>query len=72
MPLLRLFARTEMATECDACRVRFDLMSGGVCESCKRILCFNHLHGSWLHRLRTEFGGRYLCVDCRHRGGAAR
>ena len=64
----RFFARTEMATECDACQARFDLISGGVCESCKRILCFTHLHGSWVQRLRTEFGARMLCVTCRHGG----
>jgi hypothetical protein len=71
MPLLRFFARSQMSTECDACQARFDLMNGGVCESCKRILCFRHLHGSWVQRLRTEFGARALCVTCRTGGPTA-
>ena len=64
---MRFFARSALSTECDRCRARFDLMTGGVCESCKQILCFAHLHGSWFHRIRTEFGATALCVDCRHR-----
>ena len=62
---LRIFRRTEMSTECEACDRRFDLVSGGVCLECKRILCFQHLHGSWTRRLATDFGARVVCVRCR-------
>ena len=60
-----VFQQTNMKTECDACGVRFDLIHGGVCERCKRILCFRHLHGSWFQRLRTDFGAAAICNDCR-------
>ena len=31
---LRVFMHTEMATECEICGVRFDLVSGGACTRC--------------------------------------
>jgi hypothetical protein len=54
-----------MATECDVCQQRFDLVGGGVCARCKRILCARHLHGSWMRRLAVDFGAPSLCVQCR-------
>ena len=65
--------RTDLGTECDACGERIDLMTGGTCERCKRILCARHLHGSWLRRMRHELGGPAVCVRCAaaRRGGAA-
>ena len=32
---IRVFARTEMSTECDVCGVRFDLVAGGACMRCE-------------------------------------
>jgi hypothetical protein len=57
--------RTDLSTECDACGGRLDLMTGGVCERCRRILCARHLHGSWLRRMIHEFRRPVTCVDCR-------
>ena len=66
MEKIRIFQRSMLGTECDACGGRVDLMQGGACESCRRILCFRHLYGSWLTRLRSEVvGGEPRCVDCR-------
>jgi hypothetical protein len=65
---LRMFARTDMATECDACQRRFDVVSGGVCVRCKRLLCSQHLHGSWSRRLMVDFGAAPICSDCRRDG----
>ena len=62
---LRVFIQTEMATECDVCGVRFDLIGGGTCVRCRKILCARHLHGSWLRRLFVDFGGEPVCLDCR-------
>jgi hypothetical protein len=62
---LRVFMRTEMATECDVCQRRFDLVSGGTCVRCKRILCGQHLHGSWVRRLIVDFGAPTICCECR-------
>lgn len=61
---LSLLRRTEMQTECDACGARFDIISGGTCERCRRILCTRHLHGSWLRRMRHEIGGPAVCLRC--------
>ena len=65
------FQQSMMRTECDRCGSRFDLMHGGVCEQCKRILCFRHLHGSWLRRLRTDWGTPAVCIDCRSGASSA-
>jgi hypothetical protein len=65
MAKMRMLRQSDMATECDACGERFDLMTGGVCERCERILCARHLHGSWLRRMRHEVGGAAICVRCR-------
>jgi len=62
---VRLFAQTEMATDCDVCGLRFDLIAGGACVRCRRILCGQHLHGSWLRRLLVDFGADPVCCDCR-------
>jgi hypothetical protein len=62
---LRVFMQTEMATECDVCQRRFDLVSGGACARCKRILCAQHLHGSWIRRLMVDFGSPPICCACR-------
>jgi hypothetical protein len=62
---IRLFRHTEMATECDVCGLRFDLISGGACLRCRKILCSRHLHGSWLRRLLVDFGADPICCACR-------
>lgn len=64
----RWFRETEVKTDCDACGVHFDLLKGGVCEKCRRILCARHLHGSFTQRLLADVTGRNVCVECR-RGG---
>ena len=72
MPSVRMFRQTDLGTECDVCDARIDLVSGGVCEQCRRILCSKHLHGSWLRRMRHELGGKAVCVRCRNGGSPAR
>ena len=64
MEKLKFFRRTTLATDCDACGGRVDLVHGGVCDSCRRIVCIRHLYGSWFQRLRTEFGAPTRCVAC--------
>ena len=60
-----MLRRTDLSTECDACGVGIDLMTGGTCERCRRILCATHLHGSWLRRMVHEYRRPVTCVDCR-------
>lgn len=62
---IRYLRRSDLGTECDACGQRLDLMTGGVCDRCERILCSRHLHGSWLMRMLHEFRRPVRCVDCR-------
>jgi hypothetical protein len=69
MRLIPLFARTTMTTDCDVCGRHFDLIAGGTCVRCSRILCARHLHGSWLRRLVVDFGAAPVCVACRAGGG---
>ena len=63
---VRVFANTEMATDCEICGVRFDLIAGGACSRCRRVLCGQHLYGSWVRRLMVDFGAPAVCVACRH------
>ena len=62
---IRYLRRTDMSIDCDVCGVHFDLITGGTCERCRRILCARHLHGSWLRRMIHEFRRPVLCGDCR-------
>ena len=57
MEKVRFFRRSLLGTECDACGGRVDLMQGGACASCRRILCFRHLYGSWLVRYAEIYPG---------------
>lgn len=68
MAKLELFRSTDMSTHCDQCGGRVDLIKGGVCVRCRRILCYSHLHGSFLRRLLTDLGAETVCVSCRARG----
>ena len=65
-----IFRDSELATDCDQCGGRVDLLKGGACVRCRRILCFTHLHGSFVRRLATDLGAQTLCVRCRAQGGA--
>jgi hypothetical protein len=60
---------TEVKTDCDACGAFFDLVAGGVCEKCRRILCSRHLHGSFVQRVIADIIGRSVCIQCRHASG---
>lgn len=61
-----IFRETDVKTNCDDCGVFFDLVQGGVCDSCRRILCYRHLHGSWVQRLKAELTRKSVCLSCRH------
>ena len=62
---VRVFMQTEMATECEECGIRFDLVAGGACAQCRKALCARHLHGSWVRRLLVDFGAEPVCCSCR-------
>jgi hypothetical protein len=68
MPKYEIFRSSQVSTDCDQCRGRVDLLKGGVCTRCRRILCYQHLHGSWLRRLLADLGAGTICVQCRARG----
>lgn len=67
---LPIFRKSNFTVDCDQCGTRFDPASGGVCAACKRILCFEHLHGGWLSRVKAELRGRAVCARCRAEGKA--
>jgi hypothetical protein len=62
---VRFFLASEMGTDCEACGARVDLITGGVCVECGRILCARHLHGSRVRRLLVDLGAKSRCVKCR-------
>lgn len=62
---MQFFRKSMFTSECDECRTKFPINSGGVCDSCRRILCNKHLHGSILRRVAISFGAPYRCVACR-------
>ncbi|MBK8247592.1 MAG: hypothetical protein IPK85_09380 [Gemmatimonadetes bacterium] len=59
------FRSSIFRTECDACGKPFPVNTGGVCERCRRILCAEHLHGSFVRRIAIAVGAPMLCVTCR-------
>ena len=65
MPKIEFFRSSQVSTDCDQCHGRVDLIKGGVCVTCRRILCYQHLHGSFLRRLLTDLGVKTVCVQCR-------
>jgi hypothetical protein len=52
-------------TECDQCHKPFPVNTGGVCDRCRRILCNDHLHGSFVRRMAIALGATNRCADCR-------
>ena len=69
MPKFEFFRSSQVTTDCDECGGRVDLLKGGACTRCRRILCFTHLHGSRVRRLLADIGGDVVCVRCRAGGG---
>jgi hypothetical protein len=67
MAKFEFFRSTDIYTDCDQCGGRVDLIKGGVCVRCRRILCAQHLHGSFVRRLLTDLGAETVCVACRAR-----
>lgn len=56
---------SRVIATCDECRARFDPVRGGVCDSCRRLLCGTHYYGSILRRVQGMLGIAPLCVACR-------
>jgi hypothetical protein len=61
---MRLLRPSSISAQCEQCRRRFDLVYGGVCSVCGRILCDDHLHGSFWRRWRVYLGGAATCIAC--------
>ena len=72
MAKFEFFRSSQIATDCDQCGGRVDMLKGGVCTRCRRILCYAHLHGSWARRLLADLGAATVCVRCRQGGTAER
>ena len=63
------FRQSAFRWQCDKCGVFFTAGKGGVCSSCKRALCDDHLYGSFFTKLAAKLAGRTAaCVECRARG----
>ena len=65
MAKVEFFRSSQVSTDCDQCHGRVDLIKGGVCVECRRILCAAHLHGSFFRRLLVDLGATSRCVRCR-------
>jgi len=62
------FRQSTFRWQCDKCGVFFTAGKGGVCAECKRALCDDHLHGSFIEKMKARFSGRaVVCVECRAR-----
>jgi hypothetical protein len=65
MSAFHIFQPSSISTDCDRCGGRVDLVRGGVCTTCRRILCATHLHGSWFRRLVADVKNESICTECR-------
>ena len=70
MTLPRPFLSTQMTAECEQCAGRVDLVRGGICLKCERVLCAAHLHGSVLRRVIADVRGTSICTACRRAAAA--
>jgi hypothetical protein len=62
----RVFRRSNLFTECEACKVPVDLSRAGACSRCRRVLCNAHLHGGFARRLLVDMALlQPVCVQCR-------
>ena len=68
MSKIEFFRSSQITTDCDQCSGRVDMLKGGVCLRCRRILCYRHLHGSFVQRLVADVRGTAVCVRCRASG----
>ena len=62
---MEILRKSIFRTECDECHKQFAVNTGGVCEQCRRILCNDHLHGSFVRRIAIALGAPMRCVSCR-------
>jgi hypothetical protein len=62
---MEIFRRSIFSSDCDECGKPFPVNTGGVCDTCRRILCNRHLHGSVVRRVAIALGASYRCVACR-------
>lgn len=62
---MEILRKSIFRTECDQCHKQFAVNTGGVCEQCRRILCNDHLHGSFVRRIAIALGAPMRCVSCR-------
>ncbi|HEX9083584.1 MAG TPA: hypothetical protein VF836_02510 [Gemmatimonadaceae bacterium] len=63
------FRQSTFSWQCDKCKIFFKAGKGGVCPSCKRALCDEHLYGSFIEKVKARLSGvRAVCVECRAAG----
>jgi len=60
-----MLKRSAIRPPCDQCGRAFDPTYGGVCRSCRRLLCPDHLYGSVWQRLRGLLGFTVSYSRCR-------
>ena len=56
---------SRVIATCDTCRARFDPVRGGVCPSCRRLLCAEHYYGAPWRRVLGLLGMAPQCAACR-------
>ena len=66
--MMKIFREGMFKGDCDQCGASFDPVSGGVCASCKRILCGRHFYGSLTRRLAALVRPATVCVKCLREG----
>lgn len=64
----RPFRSSQLWTECEECHRSVNMSDAGGCSRCRRVLCNDHLHGSFARRLLVDLGAEALCNVCRAEG----
>jgi len=63
-----LFQKSNIRMDCERCSRQFRIGEGGVCSSCRLMLCDAHLHGTLARRLLVNLlGATSVCVACREK-----
>ena len=61
----------SIAPRCEECGEAFDVLRGGICQDCGRMLCGTHLHGLVAQFFAVFSRGTPRCGRCRGRRGPA-
>lgn len=67
-----VFRPSNVWIDCEVCHRQVNMNRAGGCSRCRRMLCNDDLHGSFVRRLLVDLGlAPLVCVECRRKAAGA-